>query len=54
MFGLKKKVITKQRVEGRTIYKQVAVTPQAHAKLRQIADKADTSIIDTVDNLVGV
>jgi len=43
----------KRESTGR-MYRQVAVTPEAHAKLRLIADKLDRSIIDTVDKLVGV
>lgn len=39
---------------GKNRYKQVAVTPAAHAKLISFADKNDTTIIDTVDQLVGV
>lgn len=35
-------------------YRQVAVTPAAHAKLRLIAEKMDKSIIDTVDYLVRI
>lgn len=55
MFGLKKKMgRPTKRVEGRAVYKQVAVTPQAHAKISQLADKSNKSIIDTVDVLVGV
>lgn len=55
MFSFKKKMgRPTKRVEGRAVYKQVAVTPEAHAKLREIADKASNSIIDTVDILVGV
>ncbi len=54
MFGFKKKGRPTKRVEGRAVYKQVAVTPEAHKKLREIADKNDASIIDTVNVLVGV
>ena len=55
MFGLKKKMgRPTKRAEGRAVYRQVAVTPEAHAKLRKIADKNRSSIIDTVDVLVGV
>lgn len=54
MFGLRKKVSTAKRHTGQSVYRQVAVTPAAHAKLKQIADKTNSSIIDTVSNLVGV
>lgn len=55
MLGFRKKMgRPTKRVEGRAVYKQVAVTPEAHAKLRSMADKSRASIIDTVDNLVGV
>lgn len=54
MFGFRKKVSQPKRTEGPATYKQVAVTPEAHARLRQIADKTNSSIIDTVSSLVGV
>lgn len=56
MFGFTKKRMgrpPKQQGE-RASYKQVAVSPQAHAKLRQMADRRNKSIIDTVSELVGV
>lgn len=40
--------------DGRRTYKQMAVTPEAHARIVEIADKHGESIIDTVDKLVGV
>lgn len=56
MFGLRKKKIvhTVKNYSERATYKQVAVTPAAHTKLREIADRTNASIIDTVDHLVGV
>ena len=55
MFSLKKKMGRPLKKEGvRATYRQVAVTPAAHAKLRELADKKNKSIIDTVDKLVGV
>lgn len=56
MFFFKKKKMGRptKNIEGRAVYKQVAVTPAAHAKLKEIADKTGASIIDTVDNLLGV
>lgn len=58
MFGLKKKTKKMGRPtkhQGvRATYKQVAVTPEAHARLRQLADSQNKSIIDTVNELVGV
>lgn len=55
MFGLKKKMGRPPKKEGeRATYKQVAVTPEAHAKLRQMTQKSGKSIIDTVSELVGV
>lgn len=54
MFGFKRKVKKEPTVvEQRTAYKQVAVTPEAHAKLRALADKKGLSMIDTFSNLVG-
>lgn len=53
MLWFKKKTPVKQRI-GERVYKQVAVTPAAHARLRALADKTNSSIIDTVDVLVGV
>lgn len=55
MFGLKKKMGRPTKKPGvRASYRQVAVTPEAHAKLRQLADSKNKSIIDTVNELVGV
>lgn len=56
MFGLKKKRLGRPPKQHgvRATYKQVAVTPEAHAKLKQLADKRNKSIIDTVNELVGV
>lgn len=56
MFGFKsKKVGRPLKNEGRrATYRQVAVSPQAHAKLVQMADRRNKSIIDTVSELVGV
>lgn len=55
MFGFKKKMGRPPKNFGeRATYKQVAVTPQAHSKLREIADRRNTTIIDTVNELVGV
>lgn len=52
--GVKRVRRSRKRMPGRQVYKQVAVTPEAHAKLRRIADKKDKSIIDTVDLVLGV
>lgn len=57
MLSLFKKQRKSESIQTRTgarQYRQVAITPAAHAKLRLIADKIDKSIIDTVDQLVGV
>jgi len=55
MFSLKKRMGRPPKNYGeRATYRQVAVTPQAHARLCQIADKRNQSIIDTVSQLVGV
>lgn len=54
MFWTRNKQITTKRVEGRTVYKQVAVTPEAHAKLRKLADHSNRTIIDTVDIVLGI
>ncbi len=54
MFGFRKKVSTAKRNTGHSVYRQVAVTPAAHAKLKEIADKTNSTIIDTVNVLVGV
>lgn len=40
--------------EGRRAYKQMAVTPEAHAKISALADKRNEAIIDIVDKIVGV
>lgn len=54
MFGFTKSANTPRRVEGRATYRQVAVTPEAHKKLKEIADKRNATIVDTVDRIVGV
>lgn len=54
MLGFRKKPQPIKKSTENRVYCQVAVTPKAHAKLRKIADKTNSSIIDTVDNLVGV
>ncbi len=57
MFSLFKKKSKSQPVTTKTgvrQYRQVAVTPQAHAKLHEISSLRNRSIIDTVDHLVGV
>lgn len=40
--------------DGRRTYKQMAVTPEAHARIVELADKHGDSIIDTVDKIMGV
>lgn len=59
MFGLRKKVqeVKEQPVKkksGTRKYKQLAVTAEAHAKVSKMALKKKTTIIDLVDELVGV
>ena len=59
MFGLRKKVqeVKEQPVKKKTTarkYKQLAVTAEAHAKVSKMALKKKTTIIDLVDELVGV
>ena len=59
MFGFKKKVqeIKEQSAKkksGTRKYKQLAVTAEAHAKVSKMALKKKTTIIDLVDELVGV
>lgn len=39
---------------GPRTYKQMAITPEAHARIVERADKAGDTIIDYVDKLVGV
>lgn len=54
---LKKKKSKTTSIQTRTgvrQYRQVAVTPAAHAKLTKLARSTDRSIIDTVDDIVGV
>ena len=54
MLGFKKKVQpAKKRTAGRK-YKQLAVTTEAHAAVVKSAAKNNKTIIDTVDELVGV
>ena len=43
-----------RRYDGRAAYKQVAVTPEAHAKLKKLAEKQHSSIIDTFDRIINV
>lgn len=40
--------------DGPREYKQVAVTPEAHARIVELADKKGKTIVDTVDNIMGV
>jgi len=58
MLGFKKKVQTKEQPEKKRTaprkYKQLAVTAEAHAKVSKMALKKKTTIIDLVDELVGV
>lgn len=55
MFGLKKKMGRPPKQVGvRATYKPLAVTPEAHAKLRKLADQKHQSMIDTFSELVGV
>lgn len=56
MFSLRKKKMGRppKKAGERATYKQVAVSPEAHTKLKQLADKNNKSIIDTVNELVGV
>lgn len=56
MFGLKRnKSTTSTQFAGeRASYKQVAVTPKAHARLVELAGKRNKSIIETVNDLLDV
>lgn len=55
MLGFRKKIgRPPKQVGARATYRQVAVTPEAHAKLRELADKRNSTIIDTFDDLIGV
>lgn len=55
MFGLKRKLGRPPKQYGeRATYKQVAVSPRAHARLSAMADRNNSTIIDTVNKLVGV
>lgn len=40
--------------DGPRTYKQMAITPEAHARIVARADRRGDSIIDYVDKLVGV
>lgn len=53
MFGLKKKAAPKVYETDKSAYKQVAVRPSTHAKLIEIADKRNRTIIDIAQELVG-
>jgi hypothetical protein len=44
----------RQEERGPRVYKQMAITPEAHARIVARADKRGDSIIDYVDKLVGV
>ena len=57
MFSLFKKKSQVKSVTTKTgvrQYRQVAVTPKAHAKLHEISAQRNRSIIDTVDHLLSV
>lgn len=56
MFGIKNRQMGRPpKVFGeRASYKQVAITPKAHAKLSDMAKKNNKSIIETVNRLLGV
>lgn len=63
MFGLKSKTTQNtpsragrpQKVNGQYVtYKPVAVSPAAHAKLKEIARRRDSSIVDTIDIMLGL
>lgn len=51
MFKLFRK---KPEREGPRVYKQMAVSPEAHARIAAMAERKGKSIIDTVDKMVGV
>lgn len=50
MFRRKREIIQ----DGPRSYKQVAITPEAHARIVELADKRGDSIINTVDKIMGV
>lgn len=55
MFTLLKKQPVKRaprRYGVHTKYKQVAVTPRAHAKLRKMADKQNKTMVELFSSLV--
>jgi len=55
MFSLRKKRREVPKQYGiRAAYRQVAVRPEAHKKLQEIADRKDMSIVDAFSELVGV
>lgn len=55
MDGQKRKIGRPTKRPGmKAEYRQVAVTPEAHTKLKVIADQTGETIIDTIDKLVGV
>lgn len=55
MLNTKRRVGRPTKQEGvKATYRQVAVTPKAHKKLRELAIKNNSSIIDTVDLILEV
>lgn len=56
MFGIRKtKRVRRKSEDGKPFeYRQVAVTPEAHKRLRKLAKKKKTSMVKLVDELVGV
>lgn len=55
MLKEKRRVGRPTKVPGlKATYRQVAVTPKAHAKLRELSIKNNMSIIDTIDQLLNV
>lgn len=54
MFNFLRRHREEEPHEGRREYKQMAVSPAAHARIVDLADKRGKSIIDTVDKLMGV
>lgn len=53
MFRFFKKSHTSSQ-EGPRTYKQMAVSPEAHARIIARAEKRGDTIIDTFDKLMGV
>lgn len=53
MLGFKRAKFTKKRVSGRK-YKQVVVTAEAHKAIKKLADRNKTSMINQVNELMGI